>query len=122
MSSIKLMGLLALVTPISLLLGHLMFKVRAKYIHIAVHSDESYTDEVEEYGCVSLLATVLVALFFTIAVTSFVVLLYLIVVIGIIPLLNSMISVVAVIYGILLMFSLGFFVIIVVDPRIWTVF
>ena len=125
MSSIEWMGLLALVTLIFLLLGYLMFKVRAKYIHVEVHSDESlvsrqdqkyesYSYEVERYGCVSLLATVFGVLLYTVAVTSFVVLLYQIVVLSIIPLLSFITSVVAVIFGIILVFSLVLFVVMAV--------
>ena len=104
------MGLLASVTLISLLLGILMLVVRAKYIHIEVRPGESYTYEVEEYGCVSLLATVLGGLFFTIAVSSFVVLLFKIVVNVLIPSLDIIISAVAITYGIILVLSLVFFV------------
>jgi hypothetical protein len=114
MSSIEWMGLLALVTLISLLLGYLMFKVRAKYIHIEVHSDEPYSYEVERYGCVSLLATVFGVLFYTVTVTSLVVLLYQIVVIGIIPLLSVLTSTVTVIFGITLVLLSVLFIIMLV--------
>jgi hypothetical protein len=137
MSSIEWMGLLALVILISLVLGYLMFRVRAKYIHIEVRSDQNpiriqnqryefYSHEVERYGCVSLLATVLGVLFYTVAGTSFVGLLYQIVVIVIIPLLGIIISIAAVLYGIILVFSfvlfvamavLGFFIDLFNPPR-----
>ena len=107
MSSITWIGLSASVTLVSLLLGILMLMFRAKYIHIEVRSNEAYSYEVEEYGCVSLLATALGILCCTIAVISFVVLLYQIVV-GIISSLSSMISVAAVIYGVLLVLAFGF--------------
>ena len=64
----------------------------------------------EEYGCVSLLATILGVLFFTIAATSFVVLLFKLVVIVLIPSLDTIISTVAITYVIILVLSLVFFV------------
>ena len=110
MPSITWLGLLASVTLISLLLGILMSMVRAKYIHVEVRQGESYTYEVEEYGCVSLLATILGVLFFTIAATSFVVLLFKLVVIVLIPSLDTIISTVGITYAIILVLSLVFFV------------
>jgi|SRR5688572_26867707 len=103
MSSIVWIGLLASATPFFLLLGYVMYRVRAKYIHIDVRSGgslrsmqdqeyESYGYEVEEYGCVSLLATVLGVISCAIAIASFVGLLYQIVVNVIIPSLYSLIS------------------------------
>jgi hypothetical protein len=121
MSSIEWMGLLTLVMLFFLLLGLLMFRVRAKYIHIEVQPEESrvrlpdqnfepYRYEVERYGCVSLLATVLGVFFCAIAVISFVALLYQIVVNVIIPSLPILFSTVVVLFGIFLVFSFGLFV------------
>jgi len=118
MSNIAWIGLLALAALVFLLLGYLMYRVRAKYIHIDVRSGKSpvsmrdqeyeyYRYEVEEYGCVSLLATVLGAIFCTVAIASFAGLLYQIVVYIIIPSLYSMIYTLAVINGIILALALG---------------
>ena len=115
MSNIKWIGLAAPATLIFLVLSVFMYKVRAKYIHIVVHSDtplvrgqnqkyESYRYESEEYGCVSLLATVLGLFFCTAAVASFVVFLFQVVV-SIIPSLPKIFSVAAVINGMLLGFA-----------------
>lgn len=119
MSNIEWVALLALsaLVLVSLLLGYLMYRVRAKYIHVDVRSGKSpgsthdqgyeyYRYDVEEYGCVSLLATVLGVLCFAVGVTSFVMLLYVIVVFVIIPSFDKMISALAVAYGIVEVFSL----------------
>ena len=121
MSSIEVMGLLALGTLIGPLLGYLLFKVRAKYLRkeyfLVTSSDdpedrdfEPYSYEAERYGCVSLLATVLAILFFIVASVSFAGLLNQIVAIVIIPSLDSIILTVEILYGILLVSSFLLFV------------
>ena len=123
MSNLKWIGLAALATPIFLFLGVFMDKVRAKYIHIVVHSGtslvsrqhqeyESYGYGVEEYGCVSLLATVLGLFFGMMALARLVAILFL-GVNGIIRSLPTIFSVAAIINGILLGFGLVLFVVMV---------
>ena len=121
MSRIEWIGLPAAFTLVFLFFGYAMFLVRARYIYREVRSRgfpggmqdrrfESGTYEVESYGCVSLLATVLGVLFYIIAAASFIFLLYQTVVLVVIPSLDSVISFVTVLFVIVLVLSFALFV------------
>jgi hypothetical protein len=81
-----------------------------EYFLVKSPEHEPYAYEAERYGCVSLLATVLGVLSFIAAVASLIMLLYQIVEVVIIPSIDTAISVVGVLYGIILIFSFLLFV------------
>ena len=115
MSNLQWIAFLAFATLISPLLVYIMFRLRAKYIHIEYFlvkspGHEPYTYEEERYGCVSLLATVLGVISFIAAVASLSMLLYQILLVVILPSVDLVISVVGVLYGIILVFSFLLFI------------